>query len=301
MARGRVVDDIRQVCVVGAGTMGSQIAQQFALYEYAVVLIDNDPAQLARALATNRTYLQRRVDKGRLDATSMNAAIDRVRATTDLTGGVGEADFVIEAVAERLEIKQELFQALDELSPPHVVLASNSSTITISRIATGTRHPERCLNMHFFHPAMVMQLVEVMQGDRTSREAVHLAMELAHRIGKQTVHVQREIYGLLVNRILGAIKREAFWLADQGYASPEDIDKAMRLGLNHPMGPFELSDFSGLDVFYNATLQQYRDTNDEQYKPARILEEKVRAGHLGRKTGQGFYRYEDLSEAKPGR
>ena len=296
----RDIEHIRSICVVGAGTMGSQIAQQCALHGYSVVLVDNEPVQLARAVENNRTYLQRRVDKGKLDSASMDQALDRVAVSTQLESGARQADFVIEAVAERLEIKQELFRALDALCPSDVVLASNSSTMVVSRMVSGIQCPERCLNMHFFHPAMVMQLVEIMQGDRTVPDAVAVATELANRIGKQTVHVQREIHGLLVNRILGAIKREAFWLADNGYASPEDIDKALRLGLNHPMGPFELSDFSGLDVFYNATLQQYQETSDEQYRPARILEEKVRAGHLGRKTGQGFFRYEEPSEANSG-
>jgi 3-hydroxybutyryl-CoA dehydrogenase len=145
--------------------------------------------------------------------------------------------------------------------------------------------------MHFFHPALVMLLVEVMRGPATSDAAVDVTVALARRIGKEPVIVRQEVYGLLVNRILGAIKREAFWLAENGYASPEDIDRAVKLGLRHPMGPFELSDFSGLDVFYYAMLQRYRETGDESDRPPRLLEEKIKAGHLGRKTGKGFYDY----------
>jgi 3-hydroxybutyryl-CoA dehydrogenase len=153
--------------------------------------------------------------------------------------------------------------------------------------------------MHFFHPVLVMQLVEVMRGRETADETVSLTMEMALRIGKEPVLINREIYGLLVNRILSAIKREAFWLAEEGYATPEDIDRAVRLGLNHPMGPFQLTDFSGLDVFYDAALQRYRETGDPQYKPPRILEELVQKGHLGRKTGRGFYDYSGEDRVRP--
>jgi 3-hydroxybutyryl-CoA dehydrogenase len=149
--------------------------------------------------------------------------------------------------------------------------------------------------MHFFHPVLVMPLVEVMPGPSTSEDVAAVTMELARRIGKEPVLVRREVYGLIVNRILGAMKQEAFRLAEEGYATPEDIDRAVKLGLNHPMGPFELSDFSGLDVFYYAALERYRETHDEQDKPPRILEEKVKAGHLGRKTGRGFYDYSPTS------
>jgi 3-hydroxybutyryl-CoA dehydrogenase len=145
--------------------------------------------------------------------------------------------------------------------------------------------------MHFFHPVLVMRLVEVMRGPRTDDATVEATVEFARAIDRDPVVINREIYGLIVNRILGAIKREAFYLAEEGYATPEDIDRAVKLGLNHPMGPFELSDFSGLDVFYYAALQAYRETGDESLKPPRILEEKVKAGHLGRKTGKGFYEY----------
>lgn len=271
--------------------MGSQIAQQCALYGYEVWLTDTAGSALETALRSNRGYLQRRVDKGKLSLEEMEAALDLLQVTTDLEASSESSDFVIEAVIESLSVKRQVFGDLDRICRPEVVLASNSSTIGISQIAAATAHPERCVNMHFFHPVLVMQLVEVMRGAQTVSETVDLTVGLARRIGKQPVVIQREIYGLLVNRILGAIKREAFWLAEEGYASPEDIDRAVKLGLNHPMGPFELSDFSGLDVFYYASLQRYLETGDEQDKPPRILEEKVRAGHLGRKTGKGFYDY----------
>lgn len=290
------IDDVRSICVIGAGTMGAQIAQQSALFGYAVSLLDLDEAQLQRAIHSNRGHLQRRVDRGKLSAADMEAALNLVHPLTDISEAAEAADFVIEAVVERLEVKREVFRQLDELCRPDVVLGSNSSTIGISQIATGLSHPERCVNMHFFHPVLVMKLVEVMRGPGTSQETVETTVELARRIGKEPVVVNREVFGLLVNRILAAIKREAFWLAEEGYATPEDIDRAVKLGLNHPMGPFELSDFSGLDVFYYAALQRYRETGDERDRPPRILEEKVKAGHLGRKSGKGFYVYTE-SEA----
>lgn len=287
------VDDVRTICVVGAGTMGSQIAQQCALYGYDVWLTDEAIHQLESALQSNRHQLQRRVDKGSLSPEQMETALGLVHASPDLDEAAGGADLVVEAVVEDLDIKREVFKTLDRLCAPSAIIASNSSTIGISQISSDLTYPNRTVNMHFFHPVLVMKLVEVMRGAETSDETVAAAMELARRIGKEPVLVNREVYGLLVNRILGAIKREAFWLAEEGYATPEDIDRAVRLGLNHPMGPFELSDFSGLDVFYNATLQRYRETGDEQFKPPRILQEKVEAGELGRKTGKGFYDYTD--------
>jgi 3-hydroxybutyryl-CoA dehydrogenase len=285
------IDEIRALCVVGAGTMGSQIAQQAALYGYSVWLVDADPAQVERAVTANRGHLERRVDKGRLTPEEMAAALDLVQPTNDLRHAAESADFVIEAVVEDLDVKRAVFADLDSLCRPDVVLATNSSTIGISQLVPRLNRPERCVNMHFFHPVLVMRLVEVMRGPKSSDAAVHTTMDLARRLDKEPVLINREIYGLLVNRILGAIKREAYWLAEEGYASPEDIDRAVKLGLNHPMGPFELSDFSGLDIFYQASLQRYRETGDERDRPPRILEEKVRAGHLGRKTGKGFYVY----------
>jgi 3-hydroxybutyryl-CoA dehydrogenase len=276
--------------------MGSQIAQQCGLVGLDVWLTDSDAAQLKRAEEANRGHLRRRVEKGKLEPSAMEDALRRVRTTTERSRAAEDADFVVEAVVEQLDVKRQLFQELDRLVASTVVLASNSSTIGISQIVEGIEHPDRAVNMHFFHPALVMRLVEVMRGPATSGATVQTTMDLARRMGKEPVLINREIYGLLVNRILGAIKREAYWLVEQDYATPEDVDRAVRLGLNHPMGPFELSDFSGLDVFYYASLQRYRETGDEQYRPSSILEEKVRAGHLGRKTGKGFYDYSQEEE-----
>jgi 3-hydroxybutyryl-CoA dehydrogenase len=271
--------------------MGAQIAQQAALQGIDVVLQDKDPEQLRKAQESNRGHLGRRVEKGRLAQRDADAAVDRVNTTSDLEQAAQDADFVIEAVFEDLDVKRAIFAELDRLAPPDAVLASNSSTISISKLADATTHPARCLNMHFFYPVLVMDLVEIVRGPETSDEAVNQAIELAHAMGRTPVLLNKEIDGFIVNRILHAATQEAYRLLDAGVASFEDIDTAVEKGLNWPMGPFRLGDFSGLDVTYNARLHMYRVTSDERYKPSAQLEAKVKAGKLGRKTGEGWYRY----------
>jgi 3-hydroxybutyryl-CoA dehydrogenase len=279
------------LAVVGAGSMGAQIAQQAALHGIDVVLQDKDAQQLRKAKESNRGHLLRRVEKGRLTQRDADAAIDRVRLSTDIVEAAGDADFVIEAVFEDLDVKRAIFAELDRAVSPEAVLASNSSTIRISQLADATRHPDRCLNMHFFYPVLVMDLVEVVRGPHTSDETVDKAMELARAMDRTPVLLQKEIDGFIVNRILHAATQEAYRLFDAGVASFEDIDLAIEKGLNWPMGPFRLGDFSGLDVTYNARLHMYRVTGDERYRPSPQLEAKVKAGKLGRKSGEGWYRY----------
>ncbi len=285
------VDDIKRICVVGSGTMGSQIAQQCALHGYDVVLSDVTDDLLAKALASNRAILSRRVEKGTMTKDEMEAALARVKPESDLQKAAGAADFVIEAVFEKLEVKREVFGKLDEICPPHTILASNSSTMMISMIAENIKRKDKACNMHFFHPVLVMKLVEVVRGKWTSEETAQVTYDLCKRIGRTPVMITKEISGFVVNRILSRLSQEAMWLAENGYATPQDIDVAVKLGLNHPMGPFELADFSGLDVLYNARLQRYRDTGDERDKPSKLVEDLVKAGNLGRKTGKGFYDY----------
>ncbi len=281
-----------KLAVIGAGSMGAQIAQQAALHGIEVVLQDKDEAQLHRAQESNRGHLQRRVEKGRLTQRDADTALERVQATTDLARAARDADFVIEAVFEDLDVKRAIFTELDGIAPADAVLASNSSTIRISHLAAITTHPARCLNMHFFYPVLVMDLVEIVRGPQTSDEATNKAMELALAMGRTPVLLNKEIDGFIVNRILHAATQEAYRLLDAGVASFEDIDTAVEKGLNWPMGPFRLGDFSGLDVTYNARLHMYRVTGDERYRPSPQLEAKVNAGKLGRKTGEGWYRYE---------
>ena len=280
-----------RLTVVGAGSMGAQIAQQAALHGIEVALHDQDEGQLQRARESNQGHLARRVEKGKLSKEEADAAVNRVQLVSDMSDAADRAEFVIEAVFEDLELKRSIFRELDEVAPAGAVLASNSSTMGISKIADVTRRPDRCLNMHFFYPVLVMDLVEIVRGPATSDETVERARDLAREMGRSPVLLNKEIDGFIVNRILHAATQEAYRLLDAGVASFEDIDTAVEKGLNWPMGPFRLGDFSGLDVTYNARLHMYRVTGDERYKPSPKLEAKVKAGKLGRKTGEGWYRY----------
>ena len=277
--------------MIGAGSMGAQIAMQAALNGVEVALQDKDGAQLRKAVDSNGGHVQRRVEKGRMGRADADAALARVRTTADLGDAVHGASFVIEAVFEDVEVKRAIFRDLDELAEKDAVLASNSSTIGISKLADAVRRPERCVNMHFFYPVLVMDLVEIVRGPKTADATVDRALAMARAMGRTAVVLNREIDGFIVNRILHAATQEAYRLLDAGVASFEDIDTAVEKGLNWPMGPFRLGDFSGLDVTYNARLHMYRTTGDERYRPSPQLEAKVKAGKLGRKSGEGWYTY----------
>jgi len=281
-----------RLTVVGAGSMGAQIAQQAALHGVDVLLQDQSVEQLQKAEDSNRGHVMRRVEKGKLDPAEAEKALSRVHTTTHLSEAVSRADFVIEAVFEDLQLKRSVFAELDRAAPNYAVLASNSSTMGISKIADATSRPELCVNMHFFYPVLVMDLVEVVRGPLTSDETVARAMSVAREIGRTPVLVNKEIDGFIVNRILHAATQEAYRLLDGGVAGFEDIDLAVEKGLNWPMGPFRLGDFSGLDVTYKARLHMYTTTGDERFRPSPQLEAKVKAGKLGRKTGEGWYRYD---------
>ena len=285
------VDDVKRILVVGAGQMGAQIAMQAALHGYAVTLNDLSRALLEKAVAGNRGHLERRVQKGQMTREAMEAALGRVRLEPDLDRAAGDADFVIEAITERLPPKQECFARLDRAAPRHAVLATNSSTLGNSLLAPATSRPELCVNMHFFYPPLVMRLVEVVKGQWTSEATLHTTAELVRRIGREPVVLRKELPGFLVNRILRAITNEAYFLLDAGVASFAEIDKAVELGLNFPMGPFRLGDLSGLDIGYNARLETYEATKDPKDRPPRALDLRVQRGDLGRKTGRGFYDY----------
>ncbi len=284
-------DDVKHILVVGAGQMGTQIALQAALHGYRVTLNDLTMDLLQGALEKNRPHLERRVTKGQMTKEAMQATLDRVRLEPDLERAARDADFVAEAIIERLEPKKECFAKLDRFAPPHAILATNSSTLGISLIAPATRRPEKCANMHFFFPVLVMRLVEVVKGTETSEETVQITAEIVRRMGREPVILRKEMPGFLANRILHAIRREAYFLLEEGVAGFADIDKAVRLGLNHPMGPFELADLSGLDIGYHAGLEAYERTKDLRDRPPRALEVRVKRGDLGRKTGRGFYDY----------
>jgi 3-hydroxybutyryl-CoA dehydrogenase len=285
------IDDVKRILVVGAGQMGSQIAMQSALHGYRVTLNDLSMELLDKAMQGNRGHLERRLSKGQITRDEMSAALERVEREPDLERAARDADFVIEAIVERLPPKRECFARLDRLCPPHAILATNSSTLMISQIASSTKRPDKCANMHWFYPPLVMKLVEVVKGKETSEETARLVAEVARKVGREPVILRKELPGFLVNRILRALAREAYYLLEEEVASFQDIDKAVELGLNHPMGPFKLADFSGLDIGYNARLETYEVTGDPKDKPSRALEIRVKRGDLGRKTGKGFYDY----------
>ncbi|HEY8761067.1 MAG TPA: 3-hydroxyacyl-CoA dehydrogenase family protein [Candidatus Dormibacteraeota bacterium] len=278
------------LAVVGGGGMGSQIAQQAALHGVEVVLQDVSAGQLGKAVEQNRQLLQRRVDKGRLSQAEAEAAVARVRTTTDL-GEAARVGIVIEAIVEQLEPKREIFAELDRICPADTILASNSSTMPISTIASATGRPDRCCNLHFFFPVLVMELCEVVRGPQTSEATIGRAMDFVREMGRVPVLINKEIDGFIVNRILHHASQEAYRLFDAGVAGFEDIDIAVEKGLNWPLGPFRLGDLSGLDVTYNARRHIFETTGDPKYKPSEQLRRKVEEGKLGRKTGEGWYKY----------
>jgi 3-hydroxybutyryl-CoA dehydrogenase len=283
--------ELKRVVVVGAGTMGSQIALQTALSDrHDVTLVDTVAGQLERARAQNRKLVERSVEKGRLTGAQADAALARIAESSDLADAVRGADLVIEAVVENFDAKKKVFEDLGRNAAPEAVLASNSSTIVISRLADLTGRPERCCNMHFFHPVTVMQLCEVVRGPKTSDETVETAMDFVRGIGRTPVLLQKEIWGFIVNRVLFAASEEAMRLLEGGYASAEDIDTAVQKGLNWPMGPFHLLDFSGLDVFFGAMEDRHR--LGEGPEAPQVLRKLVQEGRLGRKTGGGFFDYD---------
>ncbi len=282
--------ELKRVLVVGAGTMGSQIALQTALSgRYEVMLVDSVQGQLEKARAQIRRLLDRAVEKGRLAEAAAIKALTTIKDSNDLTTAAATADLVIEAVIEDFDAKKNVFEALGRHAKEDAILASNSSTIAISRLADYTRHPDHCCNMHFFHPVTVMQLCEVVKGPETSDQTIETAMEFVRSIDRTPVLIQKEIWGFIVNRILFAASEEAIRLLEGGYASAEDIDTAVQKGLNWPMGPFHLLDFSGLDIFYGAMKDRHRQGEGDD--APEVLRKLVEDGHLGRKTGKGFFEY----------
>lgn len=287
------IDGIHQIMVVGAGAMGSQIGLACALAGYEAAVQDVSPEALERAEKELRSRMERNVEKGRASREEVDAAFERLTFTSDLESAASRADFAIEAAVEKLEVKREIFARLDEAAPPHAILATNSSTIVSSRVAGATSRPDRVCNMHFFNPALVMRCVEVVRGPETSDATVQTTVELARRLGKEPVILEKEISGFVANRVLGALREEAISLYEQGVASVEDIDTACRTALGHPMGPFELMDLTGIDVGYYVRMARYEESGDPADRPSASVTEKFERGELGRKTGKGWYEYDE--------
>jgi 3-hydroxybutyryl-CoA dehydrogenase len=290
------IENVNRILVVGAGAMGSQIGMVCALAGYDVTVQDVDEGVLEGAQEQLKRRMARNVEKGRIDQDEVDAAFGRITFTPDFQGAAMEADYVIEAAVEKLDVKRDIFANLDEMVPEHTVLATNSSTIVSSRVADATKRPDRVCNMHFFNPALVMECVEVVKNPETSDATVETAVELTRTIGKSPVVLEKEISGFVANRILGALMDEAVDLYENGVSSFEDIDTACKTALGHPMGPFELMDFTGIDVNYNVRMDRYEETGDENMKPKKSVAEKYEKGELGRKTGKGWYEYDEQGQ-----
>lgn len=285
------VPGINKICVVGAGNMGHQIALCCAIAGYQVKCTDVSEEILKKAEAFADSYLPDRVAKGKMSEEMAKQARANISFTPDLKEAAGDADVVIEAILEKLDLKHKLFAQLDEICPPHTILATNSSFIVSSKIAPVTKRPAKVCNMHFFNPALVMKLVEVVKGPHTSDETARTIFELSKDIGKIPVLLNKEIYGFLVNRIVAAINHEALHIYDMGVASYEDIDTAVVYALGHPMGPFRLMDLTGIDLAYYIGMERYQETSDPAYKPSPLVVEKFIKKEWGQKVGKGFYDY----------
>jgi len=281
--------EIRKVGVIGAGTMGNGIAHVLARNGYDVILCEVAQQFLDRGLATIRKNLEREVAKNRISAEDSAAAIARIHGVVDRTA-LAECDFVLEAATEKFDIKSEIFRDIDQICQPEIILASNTSSISITKIAALTRRPNKVIGMHFFNPVPVMKLVEVIRGLATSHETYKVTKELAEKLDKTPVEVN-DAPGFVSNRVLMPLLNEAMYSVMEGVATPEAVDEVFKLGMAHPMGPLTLADFIGLDVCLDIMRVLHEGLGDPKYRPCPLLVKMVDAGWLGKKSGRGFYQY----------
>ncbi len=289
------IEELKTIVVIGAGAMGQQIAMNTAIKGlssgYRVILCDSFPAAIEKASSWAESYLAGRVAKGRLTQETADQVKENLVITGDVDAAAEKADLVIEAIIEKIEAKKELFYRISRCCRPDAVLATNSSNIVSSKLADVTVNPERLLNIHYFNPALVMELVELVKGPHTGEEAVEIAKEFARNTGKTPIVIQKEIAGFVVNRINAAVTHEALSLLEKGVASVEDIDLAAEKGLNYPMGPFRLMDLTGIDVNYLVRCDRFAESQDPYDAPSPLVIEKYKKGEFGRKTGKGWYDY----------
>lgn len=285
------MQEIKRVSVCGAGIMGHGIAQVAAMHELHVLLMDVDRGALDAAHSHIENSLKKLAKKGRIESDGVATILRRIDLVTDLGAAVESADFIIEAVPEDLELKRKIFGAIDEAAPAQAILASNTSQFSITAIAAATKHPERVVGMHWFSPAVLMRLIEIVRGLETSDETLATTVDMARRLGKDPVLCRRDSPGFITTRLLAALTNEAQHIVEEGLATPEDVDKACRLAFGHPMGPFETADLTGLDTQLRAR-EALAKAHGDRFRPTNLLKTHVDAGRLGRKVGKGFYRYD---------
>lgn len=281
--------EIKKVCVVGAGQMGKQIALNTAIHGYETYLTDSVADAVSAAEKWAKEYLQKRIAKGKMDEATAKAASEHFHPVVDMESALKGSDLVIECIIEKEDAKRELFKKVDQIVDADTILATNSSNMPSSTFAKDISHPERLANLHYFNPALVMELTEVVQGPHTSDETIEALMDFSTKTGKSPIHLKKEIPGFVCNNILAAIKDKALYLVEEGICTPQEVDTAVEKGLNYPMGPFRLMDMTGLDLSYY-TAKAKSDKGEKVYG-LDLLEEKYKAHEWGRKTGKGWYDY----------